>query len=151
MIRYEILLLAVPEITNDEVNKLETQFNKMVKDIKGNIISFEKWGKYPLAYPVRNNDYGVYFLTRFELPSDKKNQFFEDIKDLFAIKYHDIIMRHIVSVLPSNKSLEYQRPKSLEESPKDKEVESFFKKSKDSSDHKIITKEEGESEEADLA
>lgn len=119
MVRYETLILAVPEITTEEISKLETQFTKMVKAAKGNIISFEKWGKYSLAYPVRNNEYGVYFLSRFELPVDDRDKLFADLKDLFAIKYHDMIMRFAIDSLPYNKSLEYQKPRSLEEMPKD--------------------------------
>jgi small subunit ribosomal protein S6 len=130
MVRYETLLLAVPEITSEETAKLENQFIKMVNAIKGNIISFEKWGKYRLAYPIRKNDYGVYFLTRFELPTEEKDKFFSDLKDLFAIKYHDIVMRHMVSALPATASLEYQRPRSLEEGPKD--MDNLLKKGKDS-------------------
>lgn len=121
MVRYETLLLAIPEITNEEASKLEAQFIKMINAIKGNLISFERWGKYRLAYPVKKNDYGVYFLTRYELPNDQKNQFFAELKDLFAIKYNDLVMRHVVTALPAGKNIEYQKPRSLEETPKDME------------------------------
>lgn len=131
MVRYEALLLAVPEITSEESSKLELQFNKMLKAAKGSSVSFEKWGKYNLAYPVRKNEYGVYFLTRFELPNEEKDKFFAELKDLFAIKYHDIIMRHMISALHS-KSLEYQRPRSLEEPEKD--VDNILRKTRDSGD-----------------
>lgn len=53
MNRYEALMLTVPEITADEAKSIEQQFDRLVADKKGSIISFEKWGKFRLAYPVK--------------------------------------------------------------------------------------------------
>jgi len=68
MLKYETLILSVPEATTDEANKMESQVNKIIEANKGKLISFDRWGKYRLAYPVKKNKYGVYFLTRFEIP-----------------------------------------------------------------------------------
>ncbi len=124
--RYETLILAIPEITNEESTKFESQFNKLIKDAKGSLLSFDRWGKYKLAYPVRKNDYGVYYLTRFEVPTDQKDTLFRELKDLFKIKFNDIIMRHIISALSAGKSLEYTKPRSLEEGPQD--IDSLLQK-----------------------
>lgn len=128
MVRYETLILAVPEITNEEASKFESQFTKMVKEAKGNVSSFDRWGKYKLAYPVKKNEYGVYFLTRFEIPSQQKDTFFKELKDLFKIKYNELIMRNLTSVLAPGKSLDYTKPRSLEETPQD--IDSFLQKNK---------------------
>lgn len=127
MDRYEILILTVPEITEDETKSLERKLNSIVKDAKGSIISFERWGKYRLAYSIKKNDYGVYFLARFEI--DKETSVLEDIKTLFAIKLHDIVSRHMVSRLEAQESLAYHRPPSLEETPA-RDVGSFLKENK---------------------
>lgn len=114
MNRYEALLLTVPTITQDEARSLETQFEKVVKEGKGSMISFERWGKYRLSYPVKKNDYGVYFLARFE--SDNQ-QVFGDLRALLAVRLNDLIMRDMLTVLDAKQSLAYQRPHSLEEAP----------------------------------
>lgn len=124
MANYETLILTVPEITKDESSNLELQLNKIVKASKGDVISFERWGKYRLAYPVRKNEYGVYYLIRYEVPVDSKSTVVKGVKEFFDIKYHEIVMRHVVSALSTGKSLEYVRPKSLEEAP---ELGSFMK------------------------
>ena len=67
MFRYEVLFLTVPEITKDESEGIKSHFLKVVRSHKGMLLSFERWGKYHLAYPVHNNEYGVYFLARFEV------------------------------------------------------------------------------------
>jgi len=115
MLRYEILMLAVPTITQDETKSIESGLNGIFKEHKATMVSFERWGKYRLAYPVKNNDYGVYFLVRFEAEDAHKT--LEEIKSLFKVKLHEIVMRYVVTVLNSEDSLAYQRPQSLEEEP----------------------------------
>lgn len=123
MFRYEILILTIPEITKDEASTLEFQIEKLIKNIKGSLISFERWGKYRLAYAVRKNDYGVYFLVRFE--AEDKHSIIKDLNTLFAVKFSDIVMRSFVSKLAPGQSLEYQKPPSLEDSPK-RHISSFL-------------------------
>ena len=126
MYRYEALMLTVPEITADETKTIEQEFNRAVADKKGSMISFERWGKYRLAYPVNKNDYGVYFLVRFE---SNQPEVVENIKTLLDVKMHEIIMRSMISSLDPEQSLVYQRPQSLEEAPA-REVGSFMKESR---------------------
>ena len=81
-------------------------------------------GKVQISLPVRKNEYGVYYLVRYEVPVDGKATVVKGVKEFFDIKYHEIVMRHVVTALPTGKSLEYSRPKSLEEAP---ELGSFMK------------------------
>jgi len=128
MRRYEALLLTVPEITQDEAKTVETEFIRLVQGSKGDIISFERWGKYKLAYPVKKNEYGVYFLVRFEVPAGSTAM--DDIKSLFDVKLHEVVMRSTFSCLDLRKSLEYQRPRSLEEAPTSHDLGAFLKENK---------------------
>ena len=123
--RYEILMLAVPEITQDEIKNIEKEIDGLVSKAKGSILSFDRWGKFKLAYPVKRNDYGIYFLSRFEVAPGSNVG--EDVNQLFKVKLDNIVMRHIVSCLKPNQSLEYQRPKSLEEAPTSRDMNSFLK------------------------
>ena len=125
--RYESLILSVPEITQDEAKTLESQIERLVKGAKGSLISFEKWGKYKLAYPVKKNDYGVYFLARFEIPAN--TTVIEDLRSLCALKFDDVVMRNIATLLSEDDSLIYQRPHSLEEAPA-RDVRTFLRENK---------------------
>jgi len=127
MLRYELLLLTVPEITEDEARSLETQLDKLIKEAGGTTISFERWGKYRLAYPVRKNDYGIYFLMRFEV--DSPQPILDNIRSIMAVKLNGLVMRHMVTALSPKQSLAYQRPPSLEETPS-RDVDSFLKEHK---------------------
>lgn len=129
MVRYETLMLAIPEITKDEMSSLENQVGQVIKKSKGSIISFERWGKYRLAYPVRKNEYGVYFLTRYEVEDADAQALVKDIDELFAFKKADVIMRSMTTYLAPKQSLAYQKPESLEDSPS-RDVDSFLRENK---------------------
>lgn len=123
--RYEVLVLTVPEITQDETKQLETELDRLISKAKGSVISFERWGKFKLTYPVRGNAYGVYFLTRFEGSAE----ILKEVDQLFKIKLHTFVMRHMISQVKGD-SLEYQRPKSLEETPASRDMDTFLKENK---------------------
>ena len=114
-VRYEVLILGAPEITQDEERDLEKQLTGVLTAGQALLLSFERWGKYKLYYPVNKNEYGVYYLARFQ---SKPNQtLMHEIRSLFVIRFDALVMRHLISVIDEQTSLEYQRPRSLEEAP----------------------------------
>lgn len=118
MIRYETLILASPEIVSQEEEQLQRMYFDVIKDFGGQLVSFERWGKFRLAYPVEGNDYGVYFLARFEVEGEvEEAKLVKAIRDLFAIKLTKNILRNMTSRLDVKKGLSYSRPESLEEQP----------------------------------
>jgi small subunit ribosomal protein S6 len=126
MLRYEMLFLTVPEITGDEIDSIKSYFQKAVRSAQGDMLSFERWGKYRLAYPVNKNDYGVYFLTRFEVALENRDALLKDIRGSYIFKFNHLIVKNMIARLDSKASLEYKRPESLEDTPHD--VDSFLKK-----------------------
>ncbi len=126
MCKYEILFLATPEITKDESEGIKSSFSKIIRSHKGDMLSFERWGKYRLAYPVKKNEYGVYFLTRFEVENEVKNTLIADLKEAFVFKFNNVVMKNHFERLGSKGPLEYKRPESLEDNPQD--VDTFLKK-----------------------
>lgn len=126
MFRYEVLFLTVPEITKDETEAIKGHFSKVIRAHKGTMLAFDRWGKYRLAYPVNHNQYGVYFLTRFEVDGENKQALLESIKEIFVFKFNTLIPKHIVERLDISAPLEYKRPASLEDNPQD--IDSFLKR-----------------------
>lgn len=126
MFRYEVLFLTVPEITKDESEAIKSHFTKVIRANKGTLVSFDRWGKYRLAYPVAKNDYGVYFLIRFEVEKETQQALLAAIKEIFVFKFNTLIPKHIIERLNVKSALEYRRPDSLEDTPAD--VDSFLKR-----------------------
>ncbi len=125
MLRYEILFLTVPEITGDEVEAVKELFTKSVRNVKGDLLAFDRWGKYRLAYPVKKNDYGVYYLARFDVPQEQRDELLTSIKSGFVFKFNTLVVKSVVTRLDVANGLEYKRPESLEEAPQ--ETEGFLK------------------------
>ena len=114
--RYEILMLTSPYLTSLESQNIEQAVNQTVKGNEGQILSYERWGKYQLAYPVNNHDYGIYFLVRFETNKSPET-LLKAINELFRIKLEHLVMRHLINKLDPQSSLEYNKPESLEATP----------------------------------
>ncbi len=127
MTRYEILMLAVPVITEDETKGIEKTLEGMIKSVNGEVISFERWGKTRLAYEVNKHEYGVYVLVRFEV--EKNKAFFKEVHAALTVKYNDLVMRYVLVKLDPRQSLEYRRPHSVEDVPT-RDVDSFLRENK---------------------
>lgn len=126
MLRYEVLLLTVPEITKDESQNIQDLFSKAIRKAKGAMLLFDRWGKYRLSYLVRKNEYGVYFLVRFDVEQAERDALLDDLRDIFVFKCNTLIMKHLFQRLEDNADLEYKRPESLEDNPQD--LNDFLKK-----------------------
>lgn len=122
-------MLARTEITDDELATLERQLDKIVSDHKGRMTLFDRWGKYKLAYPVRKNVYGIYILSRYQVPSESVTAFFKEIDTLFRIKYNEIVMRHVTVRLPEDAPSVYARPEPVS-SHRTSNLDSFIKENK---------------------
>ena len=128
MNRYEILLLAVPHMTEDEAGAIERGIEKIVKEVPGStIVSYDKCGKCKLAYAIGDHEYGLYFLVRFELADPKK--VFDAIHALLTMKYSDSVIRYLVKLLGKNEPAVYVRQEIVEESSTG-DVRDFLRKNK---------------------
>lgn len=128
MTQYETLILSIPEITNDESKQLEKHIDALLQKNKSGKISFERWGKYKLAQPVNKNNYGVYFLARYEVAQEQKEALLAELSEYLKLKAANLVMRFMNSVIEPNKGLEYVKPMPLDESARD--IDKFVKENK---------------------
>jgi len=127
MNRYEILLLTVPHMTEDESGAIERGIEKIAKGIPGStLLSYDKWGKCKLAYEIGDHEYGLYFLIRFELADPKR--LFEEVRNFLTMKYNDSVIRFLTKKLDVAEPLVYLRQEPIEESTRD--VSDFLRKNK---------------------
>lgn len=117
MARYEVLFLVPSELSHDDAAMIESQFHSLISQQKGEVLSYERWGKYRLAYRVNGEEYGIYYLSRFELPVAQLREALEALRIFFAVKHRELVMRYVFSSLPKDAPLTYTRPESLEEAP----------------------------------
>ncbi len=114
MQRYETLLLVKTEISEDDLSMIERQIDQMVSSAEGVMETFDKWGKYRLAFPVRKNTHGIYILTRFKLPAMQASRILKEIDQFIKIKCNELVMRHVTAALRSDAPTSYAKPDPID-------------------------------------
>jgi len=129
MLRYETLVLARTEITNDELATLEKFFDKHVSTAQGSVDAFDKWGKLRLAYPVNKSEYGMFILARFKLPKTNVGEVVREIDNFLKFKCTEFVLRHVSTKVAKNAPAVYQRPDSVD-TGRSGNLDSFLKDNK---------------------
>jgi len=62
---YELLYIVNPNIEDDKTSIIIDEIGKEIEKYKASIINHNIWGKKRLAYPIKNNKYGIYILLQF--------------------------------------------------------------------------------------
>ena len=62
---YELLYIVNPNIEDDKTSTIIDEIGKELEKYKVSIINHNTWGKKRLAYPIKNNKYGIYILLQF--------------------------------------------------------------------------------------
>ena len=129
MLRYESLLLARTELTDDESSMIERHIDTLVSEAQGKLDTFDKWGKYKLAYPVKKSTHGIYILVRFQLPEEKAAAVLQEFDRFMKIKCNEIVMRHVTVSLKSNAPTSYIKPDPIDVT-RAGSLDNFFKDNK---------------------
>ncbi len=103
---YEMMYIAVPEISDDELAKLNEFLQNVIEKQGGNVVKVEDWGKRQLAYEIKHKKEGHYVL--FEIEGTGK-----EIAELKRrMRVNDLIMRYMtVRVDEDRKTAETVRAK----------------------------------------
>ena len=57
---YEVVHIAAPNTSDDDLNKLNSQLEQVVADLGGTVTKTDVWGRRKLAYPIEKYDEGLY-------------------------------------------------------------------------------------------
>ena len=68
MDKYELAVLFHPDLEID-LEKANSQIEKLVKDAGGSITETDSWGKRKLAYKIAGHEHAVYVFYTLELPA----------------------------------------------------------------------------------
>jgi small subunit ribosomal protein S6 len=63
--RYETILIAHVDLSEDELSSLITRHSAIVTDQKGILVKVERWGKRRLAYMIKKQARGFYILIDY--------------------------------------------------------------------------------------
>lgn len=96
--KYELTLILSPNLLEGEINSLEQEIRKGIKELKGNLKNQKKPEKRELSYPIKKFNSGYFVLLTFLLGPDK----IEELSSLLKDK-KDII-RYLINLTPEEPS-----------------------------------------------
>lgn len=90
MNKYEIMFIVRADIDEKTVKDTEKTFEKVLTDMKSKIVDSKDMGQRKLAYPIKDQLRGFYFVLNVEATSDAIKEF--DRK----AKIDNNILRHLI-------------------------------------------------------
>jgi small subunit ribosomal protein S6 len=78
--RYETILIAHVDLSEDELSGLVARYSAIVTGQKGILIKVERWGKRKLAYLIKKQARGVYVLFDYAGESNAVNELERNLK-----------------------------------------------------------------------
>jgi len=93
---YESVVIARPELTESQIENLISSLSKIISNEKGKVVKKENWGLRGLAYKIKKNKKGHYFMLNLDSnPSaifeyERQMRINEDIIRFLTIKINEI-------------------------------------------------------------
>ncbi|MHB0971117.1 MAG: 30S ribosomal protein S6 [Thermoanaerobaculia bacterium] len=87
---YEVLFILSPQLPEEDVTNLITEFRGVAEKSGAKLSSEEAWGRRRLAYPIGKITDGIYHLFIFETEGDVLNELDRRMKN------SDKILRHMI-------------------------------------------------------
>lgn len=95
--KYELMLILMPDLSQDDTEKELNKIKKLVKESTGEIYHEDLWDVRDLAYIIKKQDKGYYVIYYFTL---------EDPKHLVEMEreltLNNMVLRHLVIKSPKN-------------------------------------------------
>jgi small subunit ribosomal protein S6 len=86
---YEVMYIAMPETTDEDIAKLNEAITALVEKDGGTVAEIEGWGRRRLAYPIRKKTEGYYVLLEIA----GSGQEIAELERRFRV--NDTIMRYM--------------------------------------------------------
>lgn len=90
MDRYEIMFIIKNTIEEEKVKKIADSLKDLITNDKGNIIDFKEMGKRKLAYPIKKEVTGTYYVMTVEANHDTIKEFSR------KVSINENVLRHLV-------------------------------------------------------
>ncbi len=93
---YESVVIARPELTDSQIENLIDSLSEILSNEKGKVVKKENWGLRSLAYKIKKNKKGHYFMLNLDSdPSalfeyERQMRINEDIIRFLTIKINEI-------------------------------------------------------------
>ena len=90
MDKYEIMFIVKNTIEDEIVKKTADSLKELITNDKGNIIDFKEMGKRKLAYPIKKEVTGTYYVMTVEANHDTIKEFNR------KVSINENVLRHLI-------------------------------------------------------
>lgn len=80
MRRYDLIFIVQPDLSDEETKAISDRYLQIITTQKGIIIKIEDWGKRRLAYDIKKQSRGNYFLVDFYGPGSMIREIERNLK-----------------------------------------------------------------------
>jgi small subunit ribosomal protein S6 len=92
---YEIVFIVHPNLDGDELDGVINDVQDLIKRNDGKVTKVEPWGLHKLAYPIKKQQEGRYFLMEFNLEPQSVSELER------VLKLNESVIRHLIVRLES--------------------------------------------------
>ena len=75
MNKYEIMFIVKATMESANVKKCAETYKKLISDLKGKVVEYKELGSKKLAYPIKKELNGYYFVMQVEADKDIIHEF----------------------------------------------------------------------------
>jgi len=80
MPKYELVFIVQPGAEEEPQKALVERLTKTISDLKGQVTQVDAWGRRRLAYSIRNQREGFYYLVQMEMPASAVRALVKSVK-----------------------------------------------------------------------
>ncbi len=109
---YETVFILNPALSEEQVEKSVSKYEKFLKSSGAKLVHKENWGLKKLAYTIENKNSGFYNLFQFDAPSEIISSFeLEFIRDETVMRYLTVTLdKHALAWAEKRKN---RKPKKV--------------------------------------
>lgn len=89
---YELTVLFAPDITSDEVQKVQNKVSEHITSAGGKISKVDVWGRKPLSYRIQKREEAFFVLFFFTLDSGKTQALEQSVQLTEGVIRHLLIL-----------------------------------------------------------
>jgi small subunit ribosomal protein S6 len=88
---YELMLVVSAALEEDALDNVLQRVQRYLETVEAQVVSFKSWGLRRLAYTIKNEREGRYYLVHFSAPSEAIAELDSDLRLI------DGVLRHMIT------------------------------------------------------
>ncbi len=101
MTQYELAVILHPDLEIDLEKPLK-KIEKFITESDGKVVNRDDWGKRKLAYPIKKQGFGLYFIYLLDLPPSAVNRLEKNLNIADEVIRH-LLVKYVEPPVPEEK------------------------------------------------